>query len=341
MPEANDKPTIGSATESSAPTTAPPAPPLDRLQQVIFKVLMLALWVGRRLPDRPLYRSAFAIGAGLYLVLPERRRLVKSNLRRVVDWLVANDMATPRVRRAARDERALERLVRDCFGHWVVTYLEAAIGPRYSREELDRRFLPVYPEASAEALSVPEPGKPGPIHMAMHFGSVDLSALYGARVGKLPLTGPMEFLEAPLARAYFDRVRNELDVTIVPLENAAEALVEALGRGEAVGIVADRNIVGRGTLVELFGRPVRLPIGPAMLSVQTGAPLYLEAIERSAGGTWLGHTIALRPEPGAKRREATRQIIEQEARAMERVIARAPEQWTTLFFPIWEDEEEA
>jgi lauroyl/myristoyl acyltransferase len=77
-----------------------------------------------------------------------------------------------------------------------------------------------------------------------------------------------------------------------------------------------------------------------MLSVATGAPLYLEAIERS-GGDWLGHTIALRPEPGAKRREAVRQLIEQEVRAMERVIARAPEQWTTLFFPIWEDQEEA
>ena len=110
------------------------------------------------------------------------------------------------------------------------------------------------------------PGQPGPIHMAMHFGSVDLSAIYGARVGPLPLTGPMEFVEAPLARAYFDRVRNDLDVTIVPLDNAAEALTGALERGEAVGIVADRNIVGRGTLVELFGGPMRLPIGPAMLS---------------------------------------------------------------------------
>ncbi len=324
-----------------AEPTPPPGPPLSLFQRAVFKALMLALWLGRRLPDRPLYRSAFAIGAGIYLLLPERRRLVKSNLRRVVTWLVEHDLATPRVRRAASDERSLDRLVRDCFGHWVVTYAEAALGPRYSGAELHRRFVAMYPEVSAEALSVPEPGKPGPIHMAMHFGSVDLSALYGARVGPLPLTGPMEFVEAPLARAYFDRVRNELDVTIVPLGDAATALTDALERGEAVGIVADRNIVGRGTSVDLFGRPVRLPIGPAMLSVQTGAPLYLEAIERSHTGHWLGHTIALRPEPGAKRREATRQIIEQEARAMERVIARAPEQWTTLFFPIWEDEEEA
>ena len=341
MPEPQPKPLIETPPESITEPTPPPGPPLNLFQKVIFRILMFALWLGRTLPDRPLYRSAFAIGAGIYLLLPERRRLVKSNLRRVVDWLVENDMATPRVRRAASDERSLDKLVRDCFGHWVVTYLEAAIGPRYSGEELDRRFRRVRPEVSAEALSVPEPGQPGPIHMAMHFGSVDLSAIYGARVGPLPLTGPMEFVEAPLARAYFDRVRNDLDVTIVPLERAAGALTEALERGEAVGIVADRNIAGRGRLVELFGGPVRLPVGPAMLAVQTGAPLYLEAIERSDAGRWLGHTVPLRPEPGATRREATRQIMEQEVRAMERVIARAPEQWTTLFFPIWEDEEEA
>ena len=105
--------------------------------------------------------------------------------------------------------------------------------------------------------------------------------------------------------------------------------------------MADRNIVGRGTQVQLFGAPTRLPIGPAMLSVQTGAPLYLQAIERVGPGAWRGHTVPLRPPEGATRREATRAIVEQEARAFERIIARAPEQWTTLFFPIWKDEDTA
>ena len=333
------KPLIEPPPEAIAEPTPPPGPPLNPFQRVVFRLLILGLWTARRLPDKPLYRAAFAIGSGLYLLLPERRRLVRANLKRVVDWLVANGQATPRVARAAHDDRSLDRLVRDTFGHWVVTYAEAALGPRYSGEELARRFVAAYPTTSAEALAKPAPGEPGPIHMAMHFGSVDLSAIYGARVGPLPLTGPMEFVEAPLARAYFDRVRNEMGVTIVPLEGAAEMLIEALHRGEAVGIVADRNIVGRGTPMQLFGGPVRLPIGPAMLSVQTGAPLFLEAIERTGPGEWLGHTIALRAEPGAMRREATRQILEQEVRAMERVIARAPEQWTTLFFPIWEDEQ--
>ncbi|HZW01057.1 MAG TPA: hypothetical protein VFF55_05765, partial [Candidatus Deferrimicrobium sp.] len=118
------------------------------------------------------------------------------------------------------------------------------------------------------------------------------------------------------------------------------SLIAALERGEAVGVVADRNIVGSGVKVELFGGPVRLPIGPAVLSVQTGAPIYLQAIERTGPGEWMGHTVRIQPGPGLSRREATRSIIEQEARIFERIVARAPEQWTTLFFRIWSDEEE-
>ena len=51
--------------------------------------------------------AAFAIGAGLYLLLPERRRLVRSNLQRVVDWLVANGHRRCRHRGVERNRLAL------------------------------------------------------------------------------------------------------------------------------------------------------------------------------------------------------------------------------------------
>jgi KDO2-lipid IV(A) lauroyltransferase len=301
---------------------------------------MAAIGMAQRLPDRLVYRVAYAVGAGLSLVLPERRRRVRRNLERVCRWLVAERMASPRVAAAAHDGRALDRLVRATFGHWLVTYAEAAMAPRYGADELRARFVAVDAAASREALSAPPPGAVGVIHLSLHFGSVDLSALYGTRVGTLPVTGPMEIMTSPLARAYFDHVRSELGVTIVPVGDAAASLVAALQRGEAVGLVADRNIIGSGVAVELFGAPARLPIGPALLSVQTGAPIYLVAIERTGHGEWLGHTVPIRPAAGLERRAAVRSIIDQEARAFERIVARAPEQWSTLFFPIWEDDEE-
>lgn len=320
----------------AAPTAG--APPLGPIGRVAFMVVIGVMWVLRRMPDKPIYRITYMLGSGVYLVMPARRAMARRNLRRVCEWLVANDMANPRVARAARDPRALEHLVRATFGHWMLTYAEAVMTPRYGRDELERRVVRADPEATADAMAPPGPGQPGPIHMAIHFGAVDLAALYGARVGPVPMTGPMETLESPLARAYFEHVRDELGVTIVPLGDAATELVAALKRGEALGLVADRNIIGKGTLVEFFGAAARIPTGPAVISVQTGAPLYLEVIERTTPGAWLGHTVRLRPAPEAARREAARSIVAQQVREFERLIARAPEQWTTLFFPIWEDE---
>jgi len=322
-----------------AAAALPAGPALSRGEAAAFGLLLAVLRLARRLPDKPLYRFAYTLGAGLYLVMPSRRDQVRSNLRRVCRWLVAQDRAVPRVARAARNEASLERLVRAAFGHWAVGYAEAALGPSYSAAELRERVALLQPDITREALAARPDGEIGPIHMGIHFGSLDLAALYGARVGELPFTGPMESVERPLARAYFDYVRGELGATLVPIDGAAQSLVAALERGEAAGLVADRNVLGRGAEVELFGAPARLPIGPAVLSAQTGATIYLQAIERTGPGVWVGHSVAIRPDAGAKRREVTRSILQQEARAIEDIVARAPQQWTTLFFVIWKDEE--
>ena len=86
-----------------------------------------------------------------------------------------------------------------------------------------------------------------------------------------------------------------------------------------------------------FGAPARLPIGPAVLSVQTGATIFLSALERTGPGRWIGHTIAIRAQEGLSRRQAVREILAQEAHAFERIIAKAPEQWTAALFEVWAD----
>ena len=44
-------------------TGQPLAPPLNLFEKIVLRLLMSALWLGRRVPDRPLYRVAFIIGA--------------------------------------------------------------------------------------------------------------------------------------------------------------------------------------------------------------------------------------------------------------------------------------
>ena len=258
-----------------------------------------AVALARRLPDRPLYRLAYAIGAVLPWVMPAPARARPAQPR--ARLRLARTRTVSRARRSrrrrgtprrldaarARDVRSLGRLVR--------------------RVGAGARGTPPTSCASASARSIrrlrrgrslrPEPGSVGSIQVAMHFGSVDLSGLYATRVAGRRVTAPMEQVADPDARAWFERVRGALGVTIVPIAGAAEALVEALERGEMVGLVADRVIGrGRGARVELFGAPARLPLGPAALSVQTGAPIWLQAVERVGSGS-LGRPHRARSSP--------------------------------------------
>ena len=59
----------------------------------------------------------------------------------------------------------------------------------------------------------------------------------------------------------------------------------------------------RRDAVPLFGAPARLPLGPAMLAVESGAPAYVVAVRRAARGRYSGH---LDPGGGAGRRVAAR-----------------------------------
>jgi KDO2-lipid IV(A) lauroyltransferase len=125
-------------------------------------------------------------------------------------------------------------------------------------------------------------------------------------------------------------------LNVIPTKNSAATLRASLARGETVGLVADRPVGGAGTAVELFGAPARLPIGPAALALESGAPAWLVATRR-VGGEYRARLERIDVERTGSRREQLTAFMAAEARAFERAIADAPEQWWTVFFRIWDD----
>jgi len=291
----------------------------------------------RHLPDGLVFRAAHAAGAGISLLMPERRALVRSNLGRVCRWLDENDLASPRVRAAARDEHALDRLVRDAFGHWFRTYAEAAMAPRYDKDALSARISLDTAENARAALGPALPGR-GRLYIGFHFGATELAALYAARESKVPIAGPMETVANPALRAYFDKTRDALGIGIVPLRDAARELTARLARGQGVALVADRLISGSGAKVELFGAPTRVPIGPAVLAAESGAEVFVIGMRRIGWTRWSARVEPIELDAGAQRRARVRDALDQEMRLLERLVADAPEQWWSLFFPLWEAE---
>ncbi len=148
----------------------------------------------------------------------------------------------------------------------------------------------------------------------------------------------METVADPELARWYSGIRGKLGLRVVGLREARRELVESLRRRELVGIVADRDITGGGAQVELFGHPARLPVGPALLLLEEPAPAYLVTVRRIGRARYVGRVEAL-PAPPAdgSRRERATAFLEGEARAFERAVAQAPDQWVAVFHPIWPD----
>ena len=289
-----------------------------------------------RLPDPFLHRLADLLGALWYVISPGRRALARANLARVCAALAARGEATSRVAAAAGGGRALERLVLAAFRHNARYYLEMMLAPRYTAAYLLAHLRVETPDAVTALFPGGRLTHPA-IIVGMHFGALELPSLLITRVHGQSVTAPMERLPNPALQAYLERTRGATGVRIVGIRGSASVLRAELARGALVGLIADRDIGGNGVPVDLFGVPARLPAGPALLALETGADVYVGAVRRTGWGRYAGGAIRLeRPEAGT-RRQRVEAYLREEARAFERFVAQAPEQWWSVFFPIWMD----
>ena len=297
--------------------------------------LIAASWLACHLPEGPLTAAAELAGDLWYRLAQKRAEQARRNLRRVCVALAASGRGSPAVRAAATDPRALERLVRSAFRHNARYYLEVARTPALRPADMDRRLDLETPDVIAEAFS---PGRTV-LFVGLHFGAIELPALFlASRVGGA--VAPMETIDDAALQAWFSRTRGAAGVRIVGLREARRELLAALRNGTAVGLVGDRDLTGGGALVPLFGALARLPLGPAMLAVESGAMPYVVGVRRSAHGRYCGRLERILVPAEGSRRERVSATMTALATAFERIVEDAPAQWWAVFFPIWPDLEE-
>lgn len=285
------------------------------------------------LPEGFVLRVADVAGALWYRATPERAALARRQLARVVTELAARGIGSSGARAAVRNPRALERLVRAAYRHAARYYVEVmrtgGLDDRYIRE----RVLIETPDVVEEAFAG---GRPI-VFVAGHFGAVELPALYFATRTGRNVVGPMETVGDPHLQRWFVKTRGRVGIRIVGLREARRELTAALRAGESVGLVADRDLTGGGIEVSLFGHPARLPAGPALLALESGAPIYLASIRRDGPGRYRARLARIEVPADGTRRDRVTAVVQGFASALESVVALAPEQWWAVFFPIWTD----
>jgi KDO2-lipid IV(A) lauroyltransferase len=110
-----------------------------------------------------------------------------------------------------------------------------------------------------------------------HVGNWDAAAAYWAANG-WPMITVAERLKPEGVFEQFVAYREKLGIEVVPLTGGQrpplDVLADKATQGYAVALLADRDLSARGVEVRFFGGRTRMPPGPALLALRTGAPLY-------------------------------------------------------------------
>jgi len=158
----------------------------------------------------------------------------------------------------------------------------------------------------------------GIIILTPHIGSFELSARAYASLA--PITVLYKAPRREDLHQLLKLARTHPNMTPVPADTGGvRALLRALRRGEAIGILPDQvPSAGDGVWAPFFGRPAFTMTLPARLAEKTGAPVYVLATwRRPFGGGWDLEFSRLEgvPTPEAINRE------------LEAFIRRRPEQY--------------
>jgi phosphatidylinositol dimannoside acyltransferase len=289
-------------------------------------------WIACLLPERLAVAFADVAGWLWYKLAPARAAQARRNLGRVAAALDARGQGSPQVRAAAHDPRALERLVQSAFRHDARYYLEVLRVPSLRPAIFTSRVIIETPETVEVAFA----GGPV-IFVSAHLGPIELPALYLAHRSGRTFVAPMEAVDDPALQGWFEQTRGRLGVRIVGLRAARRELQAAVRAGVPIGIVADRDVAGGGLEVPLFGSPAPLPIGPALIAVETGTPLFAVGVRRLPDLRVAGRLLAVPVAAEGSRRERIAATLAAMAVAFESLITDAPDQWSAVFFPIWPD----
>ena len=286
--------------------------PLPDLTEWGFAVGWQAVRALPRAVSWPVFATAADVAA--YRGGDGTKRL-KTNLRRVVG--------------PEMSDSDLDELVRAGLRSYARYWLEAFRLPALGRDEILRTFR-LYGD---DMLEVDVATGRGAVVALPHAGNYDLAGAYVAARG-WPITTVAERLKPEGLYERFLAYRRSLGMDIIPTHGgerpAFDVLLDRVGGGAVVPLLADRDLSARGVEVEFFGGRTKMPPGPALLTLRTGAPLYIATLwfESDRACARLDGPV---PVPADGPLDArVRQLTQTVADGLAKGIAAHPEDWHML-----------
>ena len=216
-------------------------------------------------------------------------------------------------------------------------YCETFIVNRWSREKIDRTVEVQNVDVVHAAL------QSGGIILALpHSGNWDLAGAWATKaLGQISTVA--ERLRPESVFQKFLKMRTDLGIDVVALTGSTgvyEFLRDAVNKGNVVPILSDRDVAKNGMSNEFFGHKAPLPIGAAMLAVDTGRPVVVCSTwyEEDKLKIRFDDPIYAKDDGqiGRERVKLAQQMTGQIAQLLEMHIKAHPQDWHVLQ-PVWKD----
>lgn len=216
---------------------------------------------------------------------------------------------------------------RSYFRYWC----DAFRLPTLSHEEILESFRI---EGEEHLIAAEEQGK-GVVFALAHSGNWDHAGAWLALTHGRLVTVAERLKPESLYQRFLD-YRTSLGMEILPLGEPGimRDLLRALQDRAHVPLLADRDLSHTGVEVLLFGEPIKVPPGPALLSIMSGAPLLPATLfyDGAKSVTRLHAPIAI-PELG-DRAEKISAMAQASIDVIAGGIAEHPEDWH-MMQPLW------
>jgi phosphatidylinositol dimannoside acyltransferase len=283
-----------------------------------FRAFRMMQWLVERLPRRLGYALAVLVARFAYVFARQARSELERNLH------VAQPQLGP---------RALRRLLWRNFRNHSKAYADLMRLPVARVEDL----RPLLRVRGVEHLEAARARGRGVLVVSAHMGSWEVAAaIWSATVAPVSLFA--EELEPRELYDWYRRTRARLGISVLPLTRSGlRQVLQALDNEEMVVTAIDRDILGTGIVVDFFGRPARIPEGPAAIALRRGTPLLPVGVYRLPDDTF--QAVGYPPifaEATGDRAADIRRVTCQLIRHLEDLIRAHPDQWHVPH-AIWTD----
>ena len=240
----------------------------------------------------------------------------RAHVRTAMDNLtMALPEASPAERRA---------IVRGTYRHFALMIRDTVLLWRSREKDVLERF---FEDPDIDPFRALKAEGHGLILVTGHLGNWELAGC--ALNGIYQINGLSRHFRNPLIRRSILRLRRAFGQKIIFANEGLDAMLACLRRNECLALLPDKHLKTSRITVDFFGRRVRVPSSPAVLSWRTGAPILTGGAFRigETSRFRLEYAEPIRPDPAAPKGREIRRLSQAYMTALEHLIRRYPKQW--------------